>query len=197
VLTAVVTNVGGSVQVELAAGLVRADEEVELPEKDLNPIAPEPKEMAWGFGSFVVFALLMRYVLYPPLKRGMDARYAGIRDAHESAEQTMAAAQADVADYQRRLAEVKAEAAGRLDAARAELDAERQRRLEVVNAEIAERRAAATARAEAARAEVLGQIEAAVASVASRATELAIGRAPSADAVQRAVTDVMSVGAGR
>lgn len=196
-LTAVVTTVGASVQVELAAGLVRAEEEVELPDEDLNPIFPEMKEVAWGFGAFIVFAVLMRYVLFPALKSGMDARYADIRDAHDDAEATTAAARAEVADYQRQLAMVKAEAAGRVDVARQQLDDEREQRLAVVNAEIADRRAAAAARAEAVRAEAHAQIEAAVGSVASRATELAVGRAPSADSVQRAVSEAMSVGVGR
>ena len=61
-------------------------------ETDLNPIAPEPKEMLWGFGSFVVFAVLMRYYLYPRLRKGMDARYALIRAGHEQAEQVTDAA---------------------------------------------------------------------------------------------------------
>ena len=31
--------------------------------------------MLWGFGSFVVLALAMRFFLYPRLRKGMDARY--------------------------------------------------------------------------------------------------------------------------
>ena len=37
--------------------------------------------MLWGFGSFVVFAVLMRYFLFPRLRKGMDARYCAIRAA--------------------------------------------------------------------------------------------------------------------
>ena len=62
-----------------------------------SPIAPELKEVAWGGGSFVVFAVLMRFVLYPRLKKGMDARYAGIRSSHEGADATRAEAKAEVA----------------------------------------------------------------------------------------------------
>ncbi len=47
-------------------------------EKDLittsTPIAPEMKELVWGFGSFIVMFLILRYVLYPKLNKGMDAR---------------------------------------------------------------------------------------------------------------------------
>ena len=85
--------------------------------------------MAWGFGSFVVLALLMRYYLYPRLRKGMDARYALIRGGHEQAEQVTDAARADVAQYEGQLAAIKAEAQQRIEAARATLDSERAERL--------------------------------------------------------------------
>ena len=39
-----------------------AEEEAheEVPEDDLNPIFPELKEITWGFGAFIVLAVLMR-----------------------------------------------------------------------------------------------------------------------------------------
>jgi F-type H+-transporting ATPase subunit b len=70
-----------------------------VPENDLNPIAPEMKEIVWGFGSFLVFVVLMRLFLYPRLRKGMDARYALIRSGHEQATQITAAAEADASDY--------------------------------------------------------------------------------------------------
>jgi len=200
VLTAVVTKVGSTVQVALSSDVARATEEeheVALPEKDLNPIFPEPKEILWGFGSFVVFALLMRFWLFPKLKKGMDARYASIRSGHERAQQDREAAQAEVAEYQQALAVVRAEANSRIEAARTTLDAERQDRLAVVNAEIAQRRTAAAADADAARAAAHEQVQAAVGSVVARATELAVGKRPSPDLVEAAVAETMSVGVAR
>ena len=47
----------------------------EVDEDDLNPIFPELKEIIWGFGAFIVLAVLMRWVLYPRLRKGMEARY--------------------------------------------------------------------------------------------------------------------------
>ena len=35
-----------------------------------SPIAPELKEIAWGAGSFIVLALLMRFFLFPRLQAG-------------------------------------------------------------------------------------------------------------------------------
>ncbi len=194
-LTAVVTPVGGSVSVELlGAPSTHAwvGAEVEPPENDLNPIAPEMKEVVWGFLPFVVFALLMRFVLFPKLKKGMDARYESIRSDHEQADALRSGAVAEVAEYEAQLAAVKAEAAGRVDAARQQLEAERQEQLSALNARLAEQRATAAAETEAAKAAVRDQIHAAVADVAGRAGELATGRAPSPDVVNRVVSEVMA-----
>ncbi len=199
-LTAVVTRQGVSVSVEIllpqAADETEAGVEEELDEGP-SPIAPEVKELVWGGGAFVVFAVLMRLYLYPKLKQGMNDRYASIRSGHEQADAARAAAQAEVADYQAQLAVVKAEGAARIDAARQQLDAERTARLAEANAAAAAKRAAAAEQAEAERTAARDEVQAAVASVAARATELAIGRAPDAAAVSRAVDDVLSAGVGR
>ena len=131
-----------------------AEEEAheEVPESDLNPIFPELKEIAWGFGAFIVLAVLMRWVLFPRVQRGTEERQALIRSGHEDAEQITAAAQGDADAYEAQLASVRAEAASRIDAARATLEQERSERLAAVNAAIAERRAAAAAEVERARA---------------------------------------------
>jgi F-type H+-transporting ATPase subunit b len=162
-----------------------------------NPIVPEIKEVAWGAGAFIVFALVMRYLAFPKLKKGMDARYAGIQSDHEQAAAARAAAQSEVAEYQAQLASVKAEAAAQLDQARQELEAKRTARIAAANAEINERRAAATAENDAARAAVQSQIKGAVADVSSSAIRLAIGKDPDPTVVERVVDDVMSAGATR
>jgi F-type H+-transporting ATPase subunit b len=174
-----------------------AEEGHAVPEDDLNPIFPEVKEILWGFGSFVVLALLMRYFMYPRLRKGMDARYGLIASGHEQAEQITASATGDVANYESQLAAAKAEAATRVDAARATLEAERAERLAEVNARIAERRAEAATELESARAAVQGDVEVAVRDVAARAGRLATGRDPDAAVVSEAVSSVMNVGAAR
>ena len=198
-LTAVASVAGTVVEVRFVATEEGGEEEEEHaePESDLNPIAPEPKEIFWGFGSFVVLALLMRYLLYPRLRKGMDARYALIKGGHDQAEDVTAAAQADVAQYESQLAAIRAEAQQRVDAARATLEAERSERLAEINARIAEKRAAAAAEVERARAAAHADVESAVRSVASRAGELATGRRPEPEVVNRAVAEVMGAGVGR
>lgn len=177
------------------AGAEEAHEEV--PEKDLNPIFPELKEVIWGFGSFAVLAVAMRYFLYPRLRVGMDARYRQVQGDRDQAKQLTEDARSAVADYDTKRAELRARARQRTDAARATLESERTARLEEVNARIAECRAAAKAQAESARAEAMQDVEVAVRTVATRVGELAIGQQVSSDVVERAVAETLSAGATR
>jgi F-type H+-transporting ATPase subunit b len=198
VLTATVTYTGGARAVTVHLPQSAGDTgSTEVVPKESSPIAPEPKELIWTAIPFVVFAVLMRYVLYPRLRKGIDARYNKIRTGHEGADKMRAAAKAEVADYEAELAGVKAEAAARIDAARRTLEAERTERITAVNADIAAQRSAAAAEADAARAAVQGQIESAVAEVTSRAIELATGKAPDSAVVNRVVGDVVGAGASR
>jgi F-type H+-transporting ATPase subunit b len=201
VLTAVVTGSGESLEVSFLGeshfveALVSAEQEV--PENDLNPLAVEMKELAWGFGSFAVMALILRYVLFPKLKKGMDARAEAVRRDNETAVSTTAAARTDVADYEAQVASLRAEAQQRVEAARATLEAERAERLAAANAEIADRRAAAMAEVDAARAAAQGDVEAAVVDVVSTFAERATGRPVDGSIVQNVVRDSMSAEVAR
>jgi F-type H+-transporting ATPase subunit b len=185
----------GELQVRpLAAQEEEGEEHAEEVDEGPSPIAPELKELAWGVGSFVVFLILVRLVFYPRIKKGMDARRALIDGQLEQAERTRADAEGEVAQYQAKLAEVRAEAARRIDAARQVLDQERQERLAEVNARIADKRAAATAEVEAAKAAALGQIVDAAAEVAASAAQRVLGRPVDAAAARAAAEDALSAG---
>lgn len=156
-----------------------------------NPISPEMKELVWGAGSFIVFLILMRLFLVPKVRTGMASRYESIQADHEYASATRAGAQADVARYESAIAEIRTEAARRLDAARQTLDKERSEKVAQVNAQIASRRTAAEAEVAATRAAAQGQIVSAVDAVTSRATQIAVGVSPDAAIVSRAVQQAM------
>ncbi len=156
-----------------------------------NPISPEMKELVWGAGSFIVFLILMRLFLVPKVRKGMASRYESIQADHEYASATRAGAQADVARYESAVAEIRSEAARRLETARQTLDKERSEKVAQVNAQIASRRAAAEAEVAAARAAAQGQIVSAVDAVTSRATQIAVGVSPDAAIVSRAVQQAM------
>jgi len=208
VLTAVVTRSGETIQVRLVSAESEAGHEFDpadcsYPPEASNPkecgpgpspIIPEMKELAWGAGAFIVFALLMRLFLFPRLKRGMDARYNSIREGHESAEATRTAARTEVAQYEAGLASAKAEAAKVIEAARAALEGERQVQISAANSRITSQRDAALAQAESARRAARSQVESAVADVVSSAVEIATGKKPDGAAVNRAVADAMSAG---
>lgn len=159
-----------------------------------SPILPEMKELLWSGSAFIVFALLMRFFLYPRLRKGMDARYNSIREGHESADAARSAARSEVAQYESALASAKAEAAKIIEAARSTLESERQSQISAANARIAAQRDAALAQADAARAAARSQVESAVADVVSSAVEIATGKKPDSAAVTRAVTDALSAG---
>lgn len=212
-LTAVVIQTGDSLRVKLVSGegeeghsedghsFDPAECAFEPEESNPNecgpgpsPIIPEMKELVWGAGAFIVFALLMRFFLFPRLKKGMDARYNSIREGHESADVARSSARSEVAQYEAAVASAKAEAAKVVDAARATLETERQAKISEANARINAKREAALRDAEAAKAAVRGQIESAVSDVVTSAVEAATGKRPDSAAVSRAVADVMSAG---
>ena len=196
-LTAVVTSSGATIEVSLLdATFVTAEEgsEAEGPESDLNPIFPEVKEVVWGFGAFVVLALAMRLFLFRRVRDGMTARYDRIEGDLETAEASTTSARADVTDYEAQLAAVRADAQTRVEAARATLEAERNEQIAAANARIADKRGAAAAEVDAAKQAARGQVESAVVDVSARLSELATGRRPSDDVVQRAVGDAMNQG---
>jgi len=201
VLTAVVTGSGDSLEVSFLdanfVGQAFVAAEQEVPENDLNPIAPEAKEFLWGMGSFAVMAIVLRYVLYPKLKKGMEARAEAIRADRDAAEAVTASARADVAEYEAQVATLRSDAQQRVEAARATLEAERTERLAAANAEIAERRAAAMAEVDAARAAAQGDVEAAVIDVVDRAAELATGRSIDRSTVESTVRGVMGAEVAR
>ncbi len=193
-LTAVVTSSGSTIEVTLlGASFVTAEEGEEAagPESDLNPIAPELKEVVWGFGAFVVLALAMRLFLFRKVRDGMSSRYDSIEGDLEQAEALTASARGDVADYEAQVAAVRAEAQTRVEAARATLEAERAEKLAATNARIADKRGAAAAEVDAAKQAARGQVVSAVADVSARLGELATGRRPSDDVVRAAVAQAM------
>ena len=159
-----------------------------------QPIIPEMKELAWGAGSFIVFALLMRFFLFPRLKKGMDSRYNSIREGHENADATRSSARSEVAQYEAALVAAKAEASKVIDAARATLEGERQTAITAANARIATQREAAMSAADAARTAGRSQVESAVVDVVNSAVEVATGKRPDGSAVSRAVAEAMSAG---
>ena len=195
-LTFIVTKSnGGVVDVRLSSVITADDADTASTGQPVdagpNPIAAEPKELLWPAGAFLVLLVVMRYFLFPRLKKGMDERYASIRSNIEGADQVKSSARADVANYDAAVAAVRVEAAARVDAARQTLDNERTARLSEVNARIATARADADEANNAARAAGQAQVATAVATVVAQAAELASGTRPEQSVVDQVVKQVM------
>ena len=195
-LTVIVTKSnGGVVDVRLSSAITADDADTTSTGQPVdtgpNPIAAEPKELLWSAGAFLVLLVVMRYFLFPRLKKGMDERYASIRSNIEGADEVKSSARADVANYDAAVAAVRVEAAARVDAARQTLDSERTARLSEVNARIATARADADAANNAARAAGQAQVASAVSTVVAQAAELASGSRPEQSVVDQVVKQVM------
>lgn len=182
----------GNVVVALPSQLVASTTEAE--DKGPSPIAPEVKELIWGGGAFIVLFVLMQTILFPRLKKGMDARYDKIRNDHQSASSMRDEASAELAAYEADLASVKAQAAKRLEVVRETLETERSSALAEVGSRIAAQRGEMVAANDAARAAAAQHIRAAVADVSGRAAELATGRRPDPGSVDAVVAGLMGVG---
>jgi F-type H+-transporting ATPase subunit b len=170
------------------------DESTAQPDEGPSPITPETKELLWGLGAFLVLLVAMRLYLVPKVKKGVAARRSLIRGGHDRAGALRTEAEGEVAEYERALAAVKAEATARIEVASRQLEGERTERLASVTAAIAERRAAAAADYEAAKAAARPMVADAVVDVASRTVELSIGRRPDGAAVRRVVDEVVGAG---
>ena len=191
-LVTVTVSGAGNLQVILPAQTPTTEAATTVPETGPSPIAPEKKELLWGAGAFIVLAILVRFFLFPRLKKGMDARHELIRSEQEDAERIRAEAEAELAEYNAALAQVRAEANARIDAARQTLEGERQARLAEVNSEVAARRSAAAAEAEAAKAAAREQVIAAGAQVTAVASQRVLGRPVDPAAARAAVEGAMS-----
>ena len=187
-------NINSTAQVRVTFDVVSAEtgsEEGAPVSAGPNPIAPEIKELAWGAGSFVVFLFFMRLFLVPKVRKGMASRYDSIQADHEYASATRDGAKQDVARYESAVAEIRNEAARRLESARQTLDKERTEKIAQVSARIAEQRAQAEVEVAASRAAAQSQIVTAVGAVTTRATQIAVGVSPDAAIVSRSVQQAM------
>ena len=187
-------NINSTAQVRVTFDVVSAEtgsEEGAPVSAGPNPIAPEIKELAWGAGSFVVFLFFMRLFLVPKVRKGMATRYDSIQADHEYASATRDGAKQDVARYESAVAEIRNEAARRLEAARQTLDKERTEKIAQVSARIAEQRAQAEVEVAASRAAAQSQIVSAVTAVTTRATQIAVGVSPDTAVVSRSVQQAM------
>ncbi|MEM8923037.1 MAG: F0F1 ATP synthase subunit B [Actinomycetota bacterium] len=152
----------------------------------VNPILPAVNEIFWGAITFAVLFLLVRFVFLPSAKRAMNDRAATIRADLDAAEAARAQAVSASAEAQDQLADVRAEAASIIEAARSEAMAERERLIGRAEREVA-------AMKEIAESEVERERSEAMASVQSQVSDLAVGAASKVVNRQISLSDAQPV----
>lgn len=181
-----VFTAGAGVQVFVPAHLLAQEDGVEEPaatteevaeeEDPPNPILPVWSEVFWNVGAFLVLVVVMKYVAYPAVKRGIEARDARIKADIDAAAASKAEADHVLADYQARMAQARAEANVIIEEARAAVEQARSEQLAALNAELATLRAQAGDDIAAAKAQALRELQGSVADLAVGAAERVVGR---------------------
>ncbi len=141
-----------------------------------NPVIPELNEIVWAAVFFFALWALMKWVLLPPIMRGLENRAETIQGDRDAAD--AAAAELGVArrDHEASLAGARAEATQILADARAAADERRGALQADADAEIAELRRAAQAEIDQARADALTSMRGDVAGLAVGAASAVLGR---------------------
>ncbi|HEX9681863.1 MAG TPA: F0F1 ATP synthase subunit B [Acidimicrobiales bacterium] len=105
-----------------------------------SPILPETSEIIWGSISFVILFVVLAKLAYPAIQKSMDARTDRIRSTIDDAERQRSEAQSILEQYQRQLADAKAESSRIIDEARQQADALKRDLQARAEAEAAEQR---------------------------------------------------------
>ncbi len=136
-------------------------------EKEPNPILPAGNELVWGTLSFLVLFAIVAKVVYPQVKKGMDARAERIRKTLDEAESAKTEAQSVLEEYRRQLADAKNESARIIEEARQAADKLRQDLKRQAEQEVTDLK-------ERAQQDITAQVERAKSDLQARVAELSI-----------------------
>lgn len=125
-------------EAEECAHILEEGGEVDDCQEAPSQILPEPNEIIWGGLAFLILLILMWKFALPSVRKMMDQRTERIREDLEKAEQARTEAEAIKADYERQLAESRAEGARIVEEARQAADQVRQDLISRAEADAAE-----------------------------------------------------------
>lgn len=140
-----------------------------------NPILPTTNELIWGGIAFIVLFLLLSKFGFPAIKAGMDARSQKIADDLGAAETAKAEAEATQAEYQRQLADARAESARIIEESRSQAETVRRDIIAKAEAEANELRQRNAEQVGAERDRVMGELQGQVATLAIELAEKVVG----------------------
>ena len=141
-----------------------------------NPILPAKNEVFWGGLSFLVLLLLMAKFAMPAVQKAMQTRTDRIRNSLDEAERTRGEAQQILEEYQRQLADARAESGRIIEEARQAADQMRRDIIQRAEAEAADLRARSQADVVAAQDRALGDLKARVGDIAIDLAEKVVER---------------------
>lgn len=190
-MLASLTSFAGGV---LGDGLVLAAEGAdEAP----NPIFPAAAELIWGTLAFFVLLVVMYKFGLPAITAAMQTREEHIRASIDEADRTRTEAAAVLADYQRQLADAKAESARIIEEARQTADALKRDLTAKAEAEAAELRQRNAEQVSAERDRVMAELQGQVAALAIELAEKVVESNLDREANLRLIENyINSVGAG-
>lgn len=156
---------------------------------DINPLIPADYDIIWSAVIFVALLLAVSILVLPRLNKALDARADAIEGGIKRAENAQAEAAAALDEYNKQLADARAEAARIRDQARtdgAKIVAEAKEQATVEAARVT---AAAQSQIEAERAAALVSLRAEVGSLAIDLASGVVGEALADDAKSTALVD--------
>jgi F-type H+-transporting ATPase subunit b len=136
-----------------------------------NPILPATNELLWGAFAFVVLFGLLAWKGYPAIKSAMDARATKISDSLDEAERAKSEAETILAEYQRQLADARAESARIIEEARSQAEQVRRDLIAKAEAEATELRQRNAEQVAGERDRVMGEMQGQVAALAIELAE--------------------------
>lgn len=158
-------------------------------EEQNNPLLPALPDLFWGAVAFVIILVAFFWKVLPRMNKVLDERRDAIEGGIKRAEQAQESANAAKDEYQKQLAEARAEAARIREQARLDGTAIVNELKEQANAEAARIAANAQAQIEAERQAALVSLRSEVGSLAIDLASGVIGESLSDDAKAQAVVD--------
>lgn len=159
-----------------------------MPQFDTSTFLPQ---LFWLVIIFAILFVVMRRHALPRISDILEARQLRITSDLEKASALKEEADQVLADYEKALAETRAQATALIKQASEEMAAEGAKRQQAIVAELAEKTKAAEVRIAAAKNEALASVKVVAADMAQAATAKLIGTEPPAEQAQQAVAKAM------
>ena len=174
---------------------VEAKDDPEACNKAPKPILPATNELVWGIISFAILSAVLIKFAYPPIKKSMEERTEKIRNSLDDAEKAKTDAESVLAEYNRQLADARAESARIIEESRAQAEQVRRDLIARAEAEAAELRQRNADQVNAERDRVLGELRSQVGELAIELAEKIVESNLDHDANMRLVENyITSVG---